>query len=305
MNGLFCPGYGSREYILSRNEEIVCTQCGQVILKQNVEDGPEWRPFLPESENKIRVGTPTTPLLRDKGMSTFIGYDKRDIRGGRVKGRIAKDLGRLRKWQHRLRVEDTKQRNLSTALKLLNRIGETLELPFHQMERASHIYRRGLDKDLVRGRSIGGLVSASVYAALRSENLPWTLRDVSEASGVEKSEVSKCFRLLVQKLGLEMPLVDAVPYLKRISAELNLERKVDLIASRVLRMAQEKRLTAGKSPVATAAGATYYACRALGVEMSAKNVAEAANTTEVTVMNHFTSFRDELKGIPGVPSLEN
>ena len=297
VSGDFCASCGSREHVLNRHDELVCTNCGQVIMRQNLEEGPEWRSFLPESESRIRVGVPTTPLLRDKGMSTFIGFDRRDPRGRRVTGRFARDIVRLRKWQHRLRVEDTKQRNLSTALKLLNRMGERLELPFPLLERASHIYRKALEKNLVRGRSIGGLVAASLYVALRSENLPWTLRDVSHASGFEKGEVSKCYRLLVQQFRLEMPLIDAVPYVRRICAQLKLERKVDLTASRILRMAQEKRLTGGKSPVASAAGAIYYACRVLGVELAESAIAKAAGTTEVTIKNHFEEFKDKIEPV--------
>ncbi|MFQ5950661.1 MAG: transcription initiation factor IIB family protein [Candidatus Geothermarchaeales archaeon] len=303
VSGAFCTSCGSKEHVLNRHEELVCTKCGQVIMRQNLEEGPEWRPFLPESESRSRVGIPTTPLLRDKGMSTFIGLDKHDLRGRRVTGRFAKDIVRLRKWQHRLRVEDTKQRNLSTALKLLNRMGERLELPFPLLERASHIYRKALERDLIRGRSIGGLIAASLYVALRSDNLPWSLRDVSHASGYEKGEVSKWYRLLVQELGLEMPLIDAVPFVRRICAQLNLERKVDLTASRILRMAQEKRLTGGKSPVASAAGAIYYACRVLGVELAESAIAKTAGTTEVTIKNHFEQFKEKIEPMTPIATL--
>ena len=294
-----CASCGSRDFVLNPHEELVCTTCGQVITRLNVEEGPEWRPFLPESESRIRVGSPPTPLLRDKGMSTFIGFGGRDAGGRRMRGRLAADMTRLRAWQNRLRAEDTKQRNLSTALRLINRVGERLELPYGLLEEASHIYRRALQQNMVRGRTIAGLVTGSLYVAIRSQNLPWTPRDVSEASGVDKGEITKNYRLLVNHLGLKIPVIDPLPYVRRICAQLGLERRVDLAASRILRTAQEKRLTAGKAPTASAAGAIYYACRVLGVDVDQRTVAKAAGTTEVTIKNHYDLLKEKVE--PKVP----
>jgi transcription initiation factor TFIIIB Brf1 subunit/transcription initiation factor TFIIB len=90
----FCPNCGSTDVVLNPDEEFVCTSCGQVSPTQTVDKGPEWRPFLPDSEKRKRVGSPPTPLLRDKGMATFIGFDKRDARGRSMTVKMTKDISR-------------------------------------------------------------------------------------------------------------------------------------------------------------------------------------------------------------------
>ena len=49
-------------------------------------------------------------------------------------------------------------------------------------EKAALIYRKALDKGLVRGRSINAIAAASLYAACRESGTPRTLREISEAS---------------------------------------------------------------------------------------------------------------------------
>jgi transcription initiation factor TFIIB len=67
------------------------------------------------------------------------------------------------------------------------------------------------------------------------------------------------------------------------------------MANRVLRKAQDQRLTAGKSPAASAAGAVYYACKELDKDVTEREVAEAAGTTQTTIKNHYDTRKEELE----------
>lgn len=58
-------------------------------------------------------------------------------------------------------------------------------------ERAAYIYRKALERNLVRGRSITAILAASLYAARRDREVPRTLKDVAAASNVKKKDIAK------------------------------------------------------------------------------------------------------------------
>jgi len=260
-----------------------------------VEEGPEWRTFGGVDKSRSRVGMPPTFMMHDKGLSTVIGKENEDYTGRRIVGGARKDLDRLRKWQQRIMSRDSKERNLSIAIGELNMMGEKLKIPSSVLEKASYIYRTALDKGLVRGRSIRYLVAASLYVAIRQEGLPRTIKELSRVANLDKREVARNFRLVIKKLKVEMPVVDPAIHVKRICIAAGLNKRVMVEATKILRLAQEKRLTGGVDPVGIAAAAVYYACQLLGIERSHMEIAQAAGISQVTVRNKFKLLSNAMK----------
>ncbi len=120
------------------------------------------------------------------------------------------------------------------------------------------------------------------------------MKELCEASGQEKKELAKKYRLIVKKLRLRLPMPDPVKYVWKICSRAGLSKKVMLKAQRIIRLAQEEKLTGGKNPTVMAAAATYYACILLDVEVSKQDIANAASVTETTVRNRFQSLEDAL-----------
>ena len=83
-------------------------------------------------------------------------------------------------------------------------------------EKAAVIYRKALDKGLVRGRSIAAITAAALYAACRGSGTPRTLREIAEASLVDKKDVARCYRLLLRELEFHMPIADPLTYVSKI-----------------------------------------------------------------------------------------
>jgi transcription initiation factor TFIIB len=280
--GTKCPNCGGRDFILRNGNELVCVKCGHVLITHGLEEGPEWRSFEGDGETKVRVGMPPSLMMQDKGLSTVIGRENEDSAGRKIVGKAKRDLDRLRRWQRRIASYDSRERNLSQALGELNRTGEQLNIPFSVMERASYYYRLAMEKDLIRGRSIKNLATAALYLALRIEGIP------------KKKEVAKNYRLLVKELKLRMPTVDPAIYVKKICSKGSLGKAVMLQATKIVRLAQDMRLTVGKDPVGLASAAVYYACELLNVEKSQRDIALAADVTEVTVRNRYKSLNESL-----------
>jgi len=185
-------------------------------------------------------------------------------------------------------------RNLSIAMTELDRLSVNLHIPNGVKELAALIYRRALKRDLIRGRSIGAFVAASLYAACRLNNIPRPLKRVAKASTREYSEVARTYRLLLRELKLKMPIDDPMKFVSGIASKLNLRHDTELHAIEILRKAKERQGLTGKDPRGLAAAALYMACIENNDRRIQKEVAAAAGTTEVTLRNRLRGLEKTL-----------
>jgi len=291
-----CPECSSHDLIEDYERgEIVCGHCGLVIRENVMDIGPEWRAFTKEEmEERSRVGIPFSLTLHDKGLSTVIDRANRDAFGRKIPASTRFQMLRLRKWQIRSKVHSSIDRNLAQAMAELDRLSDKVRIPESVKEKAALIYRRALDKGLVRGRSILAIVTASVYAACRLSQTPRTLNEISAASLAEEKDVARCYRLLLSELNLKMPIIDLKRRVPKIASKIGVSEKTQQTAMRIIRMAGKKRVVAGKEPMGLVAAALYIACVLEGERKTQKEVAEAAGVTEVTVRNRYRDLKDSL-----------
>ncbi len=283
-----CPECGGRLAADSEHGETVCTECGLVVEEDEIDRGPEWRAFdSAEKDQKSRVGAPTTNMMHDKGLSTNIDWRDQDAYGNSLDSRQRQKMQRLRKWNERFRTRDSKERNLKQALGEIDRMASALGLPENVRETASVIYRRALDENLLPGRSIEGVSTASVYAAARQAGVPRSLDEVAGVSRVEKSEIARTYRYVVRELGLEVAPADPESYVPRFASELGLSEEAENRARKLLSNAKEQGVHSGKSPVGLAAAAVYAASLLTNEKTTQAAVSEVADISEVTIRNRY------------------
>jgi len=276
--------------------ETVCGDCGLVLYGQMMDKGPEWRAFTQEEKaSRSRVGVPTSYSVHDKGLSTAISQVDRDAFGRKLPLSTRLQMWRLRKWQIRSRVHSSIDRNLAQAMAELDRLSGKVYIPRPIKEKAAVIYRKALDKSLVRGRSIAAITAAAAYAACRGSGTPRALHEIAEASLVDKKDVARCYRLLLRELDMHMPIPDPLTYVSKIAERTGISGKTQGIAIRILREARNKRAAAGKDPMGLAAAALYIACLQNNEKKTQKDIAEAASVTEVTVRNRYKTLKRQLK----------
>jgi transcription initiation factor TFIIB len=153
------------------------------------------------------------------------------------------------------------------------------------------VYRKALDEDLTRGRSIAAIVAAALYAACRFTK---TLNDIVKVSARSRGEVSKAYRLLVRTLKIEMPSHDPLNYVSRIATKAKIPGKVQGVAIEILRKAKRKRITMSKDPVGVVSAVLYIACQLEGENVTQKEIAEGAGVTEVTLRNRKNELIEKL-----------
>jgi transcription initiation factor TFIIIB Brf1 subunit/transcription initiation factor TFIIB len=115
-----------------------------------------------------------------------------------------------RRQDNRSKTRESKSRNLSIAMPELDRMASELNLPRNVKKNAALLYRKALDKDLIRGRSIDAFIAACIYASCRLLKVPRPLKTVSKISKRLHSKVTMTYRLIHKELNLK-PAVDG-PY---------------------------------------------------------------------------------------------
>jgi transcription initiation factor TFIIB len=239
-----------------------------------------------------RTGAPTSLTRHDKGLSTVINPANKDATGRPLSSSMKSTITRLRTWDSRSQSQESTDRNLRQALSELDRLKDKLAISFSVVEKAAYIYRKAIDKKLVRGRSISALIAAALYAACRDTETPRTLKDVAEAANVKRKDIARCYRLLHHELDLKMPVVDSVQCIARISSKLQIPEKTKRFAAKILKETQERKESSGKNPMGLAAAALYLSCVKNGISVTQRDIAEASGVTEVTIRNRYKGLKD-------------
>jgi transcription initiation factor TFIIB len=294
-----CPECGSSRIMKDyESAEIVCMGCGYVVVAELTNQGPEWRAFDDEQRAKrARAGAPATFTIHDKGLSTTIDWHDRDIHGQSIPHGEKAQIYRLRKWQRRIRVSDATERNLAFALSEISKIANNLNLPKNVLETASVIYRKAVKKGLIRGRSIQGVTTATIYVACRQCGVARTLEDISHASPVDKKEVARCYRFILKQLDYFIPPVKPSQYVTKFCNQLTMQGNVEEIAHKILFAATELKLTSGRGPTGIAAAASYIASVLTGERKTQREIAEIAQVTEVTIRNRYKELVERIQFI--------
>jgi transcription initiation factor TFIIB len=178
----------------------------------------------------------------------------------------------------------------------MDKLKDKLALTNAVIEKAAYIYRKAMERKLVRGRSIQGLVAACLYASCRNTETPRTLDDIAKGINIRRKDVARCYRLILKELDLKMPVVDPVKGVSRIASIAGLSEKSKRKAIVILNEAKKKGIVAGKDPMGIAAAALYLACISIGESKSQKEISIASGVTEVTIRNRCAGLRKMING---------
>ena len=287
-----CPECGGIKLIWNKEKgEVICKDCGLVIEDKMVDFGQEWREFDSEgSEKRRRAGAPMTYTQYDQGLGTEVG-GRADL--SKLAGKDRNKFFRLRKWQYR--ISTAIERNLKLALSELKRVASYLKLPKSVEEESARIYTLAVQRGLVRGGSMESVVAGGLYAACRRHEVPRTLDELSEASGIEKKEIGRTYRFVTRELGISILPSNPADYIPRFASALKLSPETQSKSIEILERAQRSELTSGRGPTGIAAAALYVSALVHGEKRTQREVADVAGVTEVTIRNRYKELLDRLK----------
>ena len=266
--------------------EFACENCGLVLDEDAIDRGPDWRSFTDEDDEGRHVGAPVTKLQHDNGLSTKIGRNQ-DGYGQTLSIEKRRQMGRLRTWNERFRTTDSSDRNIRQALSEIRRMASALGLSKSSQETASVIYRRAVDEDLLRGRSIEGMATAALYAAARQHGSLRTLERFATVSRVEKMRFQRTYRYLSRELSLGIEPEDPCEYIPQFASDLDLDSESERLAIDILSAMKDRGAHSGKSPAGLAGAALYAAAYLTNQSLTQEVVGEVSNVSAVTIRNRY------------------
>jgi transcription initiation factor TFIIB len=282
----------------SESGEIICANCGMVMLDNIQESRPEWRTFTTTDEanntRRIRTGMPTSLARHDMGLATMIGSEDKDASGRKIDAAMHFTMNRLRTWDRRSQTDTSTDRNLRQAFSELDRLKDKLGLSDAVIEKTAYIYRKVQERGLVRGRIKSEILAAAIYIACREMGFPRTLKDITTISDIKRRYIAKAYRLLIIELDLKIPLVDPIKCISRIANNAKISEKTRRQAIDIMHDIIESSISAGKDPMVLAAAVLYLSCLKTDENKIQRYIADAAGVTEVTVRNRYKNIISQL-----------
>jgi len=180
-----------------------------------------------------------------------------------------------------------KRADVRIALGELNQFSERLSIPDSVVAEAANICIDSLGKGLESRKPLTRITATSLYAACREKEVPTTLDDVAVASGVDRDEVAKCYRLMVRELDLKIPVPRPARFMSRVAFRAKVSPRVEAAALEILSRAGKAGITAGAYPLGLAASALYVASILEGEKLTEGEAADAAGVAESTVRKEY------------------
>ena len=287
--------YNGNQVFLSKNKSLdIVFIFLRVVSKKKVKptNGFVYDISVPHCENFVggRGGIFLHNTKYDRGLGTDVG-SQGDL--FQLKGKGKNKFFRLRKWQYR--ISTAIERNLKLALAELKRVASYLKLPQSVEEESARIYTLAVQRGLVRGRSMESVVAGALYAACRRHEVPRTLDELSEASGIDKKEIGRTYRFITRELGIRILPSNPVDYIPRFASALKLNAETQSKAVDILEQAENSELTSGRGPTGIAAASLYVAALINNEKKTQKKVANISGVTEVTIRNRYKELLKKLK----------
>jgi len=274
--------------------EMECFDCG-LVAGQAIDMGKDYRSFSDGSGDSERHGMKKTYLIHDGGLSTDISAGYKDAHGKAITGDFRKRLYRLRLHHQRSRVQKSSERNMVQALYELQRLASHMGLSESVREQAAYIYKKAAEKKLVQGRSIEGVVAASIHAACRDNGIHRTLDEIGRHSRIGRKEIGRTYRKVKQDLGLKIRPAQPVGFVSSFCNKLEVPTLIESEAFTLLEDPRIRKVAAGRSPTGIAAAVVYLACMKYPENYrTQRDVAQAAGVTEVTIRNRYNEICDVL-----------
>ncbi len=289
-----CPDCKSSSIVTDdEHGEIICEKCGLVLEDKLCNLTAEYKTYDNEQRiKKERTGSPLRFSKQLKGLTTEIDRYDRDIRGQALPYERIAQMHRLRTWHQRTRLSEPGGRNLSIALGELDRMCSCLGITNNVKEECAKLYRKALSMKLIKGRSIEGSVAAVIYFVSREHHIPKTLKELSDAAGVDRRDIGRAYSFFCKKMELKTPSSDASDYVHRFAGNIGLSGEVEAKAIELLDRAKKTGETSGRSPISIAAAVIYFA--------SGMSLKEISRGTKVGK----TTLRSRCKELAGYLGLE-
>src|SRR5437899_8282375 len=277
---------------IEKNESF-CSNCG-IVAMQNYDTEDHQILSLSGSDGALEPQEPTSIMMYDISLSTFIDKKNVDASGKQIRG--YEEMEKLRNLNKFTISNDSKTRNLNKAMKEIRKMTEILGLSMLIAERASYIYRKALGKGLIKGRSIAGIAAATIYVACKDIGVMFPIDKIEEyIENLNKKNVVYYYKFLLRQMKMNIALQQPSQLVSRIAGRARLGGKTQRKALEILDKIEGNPIISGKKPVSLAAGALYLAALNTGEHVTQLRVAVAAELTTITIRKRYLEIMEILE----------
>ena len=296
-----CGNTNNEDFHTDDNKgEVSCNQCGTLILSNMIDPSAPTRRFSSSdpSVDNAHYGAPASNLFADKGLRTTFNPMEAN-RKDRQKSFILKRINQ--------QTVTNKERNLAVALRDIERVISRGGLTKSVHQEAVNVYRDAVDLQLIRGRSIEGMVAASIYTACRIRGVPRSLDEVADLTRTGRKEIARNYNTLKKNIVRlkRMPPTTPDQYLKRYIFALNLSLKVQNRANDLLKTCFDGGMNQGRNPIGVVAACIYIACVDCDERRTQRQIARKLEITEVTIRNRYKEAMSILNAEKKKAEIEN
>jgi len=259
-----------------RAGDMICSLCGLVVGDRVIDVTSEWRTFASgeqKGEDRCRVGGPENLLLGSADLTTMIGPSTRGstyFTSNEAKFANERSL-------------NSSERALVTGFGAISLMCDRISIPEIIKQRAHELYQMVHIGKNLKGRNQEAVASACLYIACRQEGVPRTFKEIVAISSVDKKEIGRCFKLIIQSHDTDVEIITTSDFMSRFCTNLGLPRKIEKAATCIAKKATDLDLAPGKSPLSIAAAAIYMATQASDIKKTGAEISEVAGVAATTI----------------------
>jgi len=246
---------------------------GAILMLQNKE-GDRYPLFLTRGEYTISCDLPNPDSVNDKRSNFWINIDFNN-----------KEITQFSKEvPHSIKHHSE-----------LDKLSDFLEIPNEIKNEALELYHKAQQQQMIKGRTIHGMVAASLYIVIRIKEFPRTFNQIVSASQSDKKEISRCYKVLCSGFNIKPPPIDVTKMVPWFRTILELSDSVQRRAIQILEVASKMKITSGYQPVSLVAAAVYIASIEMNERRNQLDVSKVALITDITLRNRYKELRRKLK----------
>jgi len=191
-------------------------------------------------------------------------------------------VGILQKW-NQVKIEDATERNVALALKYITTIAIDLSVPRVVLEKAAIVYKRIIEKNLLKGRSMKTLAATAVYIGCRQCGVAATTKRVANVSKISPGKITRSYRLITKQINITLQTAGISVYANDLASKLQVSERTTALMEKLMEVLQHLRFLAGKDPTGIACAALYISSILTGEKRTQREIAEVARITEQTI----------------------
>lgn len=272
---------------------LICLETGEVIEENNIVLAPDWRAFTSDEWQRRAHAGAISQTVHDVGLTTDVGI--RDVGATVYKHREYMKMVKLKYLNRKVRV-DKSERKIVEVLSKLNHMCAVLGLPDPVKETAAVILKKMFHSLQPRRDDLDVLVVISIVFASRRHGIPIRVKQILRDFGIDEDRYWRILSDVHMKADVSefKSYSDPRIFIPSILSNLKLSQKVYMLSSRIIENLKKNGLTEGKDPAGIAAAVVYIAATVLDEKKTQREVAKAANITEVTIRNRYRDIIDKV-----------